>query len=77
MIKSRPTKSDLFLEHIKNYLDVDDYIEEINIFEEKVFFKPKKIKKLLLTYDEQRFFMNLKSYTKMFGLLGPYEFFEI
>ena len=48
MIKSRPTKSDLFLEHIKNYLDVDDYIEEINIFEEKVFFKPKKNKKTFI-----------------------------
>jgi hypothetical protein len=73
---TKPSKSELFIEHIKVYTDFEQYCDDVFIHNDKVFYHQKKPMTLLLTYTHQKFLLDLKGYTRMFGLTGPYEYMD-
>ena len=72
----RPSKSELFIEHIKIYTDFEKYCDDVFVHNDKVYFHQKRPLTLLLTYTHKKFLMDLNGYTKMFGLIGPFEYSE-
>ena len=76
MTKERVSKENLFLEHVKTQTDYEEYCDDIFVNSNKVFYHLKKPKPLLSTYKENVFLLSLKNLTTMFGLQGPFEYFN-